>query len=199
MGNELPESIITGPTLLRSKCGLQCKMSLTPLQWLVSLCKCFLLSIKQSIKRSKSDDCVPSCASWELTYMKKLLVLVGHTQCSLAIEFARGRVKVPFLGEGGEMGNAVRQPETLRAVKEQCPCRTHTNIRKLEWLHTDTCEPARRRRKISISCVKAADKSQMRSWRDQTDGLCPFPPPTTPYCRQRKPRPYWFFLFPKLD
>lgn len=64
--------------------------------------------------------------------MKKLLVLVGHTQCSLAIEFARGRVKVPFLGEGGEMGNAVRQPETLRAVKEQCPCRTHTNIRKLE-------------------------------------------------------------------
>lgn len=62
-----------------------------------------------------------------LTYTEELLILVGHTESSLAIDFARGGVKVASLRERGEMGNAVRQPETLRAVKEQYPCRMHTH------------------------------------------------------------------------
>lgn len=60
-----------------------------------------------------------------LTYTEKLRILVGHTQGSLAIVFARGGVLVALLRERGEMGNGVGQPETLRMVKEQNPCGMH--------------------------------------------------------------------------
>lgn len=58
-----------------------------------------------------------------LTYKQELIIPVGHAESGLAIDFARGGVSVASLREGGEMGDGVRQPETLRAVKEQDPCR----------------------------------------------------------------------------
>ncbi len=42
-----------------------------------------------------------------LTYSEELLVLVGHTESGLTIDFARGGVKVASLRERGEMGNTV--------------------------------------------------------------------------------------------
>lgn len=57
-----------------------------------------------------------------LTYKQELIILVGHAESGLAVDFARGGVNVASLREGGEMGDSVRQPETLRAVKEQDPC-----------------------------------------------------------------------------
>ena len=54
--------------------------------------------------------------------MPELIIAVGHTEDSLPIDFARRRVIVASLREGGEVRNAVRQPETLRVIGEQYPC-----------------------------------------------------------------------------
>lgn len=42
-----------------------------------------------------------------LTYTEELFIPVGHTKSRLAIDFARGGVKVASLRERGEMGNTM--------------------------------------------------------------------------------------------
>lgn len=62
-----------------------------------------------------------------LTYMQELVIIVGNTESSLAIDFSRWGVMVASLREWREMGNAVQQPETLKVVREQYTCRVQTN------------------------------------------------------------------------
>lgn len=63
-----------------------------------------------------------------LTYKQELIVPVGHAESGLAVDFARGGVNIASFRERGEVGDSVRQPETLRVVKEQDPCRKKANI-----------------------------------------------------------------------
>lgn len=65
--------------------------------------------------------------SRSLTYEQELTVVVCHAEGCLPVDFARGGVSVASLRERGEMGDSVWQPETLRAVKEQDPCRKQAN------------------------------------------------------------------------
>lgn len=65
--------------------------------------------------------------SRSLTYERELIIVVCHAEGCLPVDFARGGVAIAVFRERGEMGDGVWQPETLRAVKEQDPCRRHAS------------------------------------------------------------------------
>lgn len=86
---------------------------------------CKQVSERLQTLRNTSGPFLPHSRS--LTYEQELVIVVCHAEGCLPVDFARGGVHVASLREGGEMGDGVRQPETLSVVKEHDPCRKHAN------------------------------------------------------------------------
>lgn len=141
------------------------------------------LANREFFKLTSSQALLPHQRS--LTYTQELLVLVGHTESSLTVDFARGGVKVAPLREWGQKGNAVRQPETLSVVKEQHPCRMRTNNCPCFFSDAHECQT----QWILLSkFIKVMLGQLINQGRWQLSDVCPFLVSLTP-------KPYWSVLF----